>query len=200
MNRLRFLFLVLTLFLPLTIRAQVPNQMVTLSSNGKFLVNSITGKPVFLTGDAPQLLSLELCSMSDVNQYLADRQSRGFNAIWVILADQFDQNGAPNDCNGNAPFTGAWWVGPNPTYWAHQDAVIQAAGAAGMTVFVQPSFVGNADGGGKIYDTPSYLASSIATIQSYGTFIGNRYKGYNNIVYLLGGDYDSTSNNNGTTD
>ena len=55
-----------------------------------------------------------------------------------------------------------------------------------------------ADGGGKIYDTPSYLASSIATIQSYGTFIGNRYKGFNNIVYLLGGDYDSTSNNNGT--
>ena len=189
----RFFFFVLILSAPLVVQAQVPNQMVTISSDGRYLVNSITGQPVFLTGDAPQLLSLELCSMSEVNEYLADRQSRGFNAIWVILADQTDQNTAPNDCNGNAPFTGGtWWVNPNPTYWEHQDAVIQAAGALGMTVFAMPSFVGNNDVQPK-YDTPSYLSSSMATVQGYGTFLGSRYKSYNNIVWVLGGDWNPTS-------
>ena len=189
----RFFFFVLILSAPLAVQAQVPNQMVTISSDGRYLVNSITGQPVFLTGDAPQLLSLELCSMSEVNEYLADRQSRGFNAIWVILADQTDQNTAPNDCNGNAPFTGGtWWVNPNPTYWEHQDAVIQAAGALGMTVFAMPSFVGNNDVQPK-YDTPSYLSSSMATVQGYGTFLGSRYKSYNNIVWVLGGDWNPTS-------
>jgi len=51
-----------------------------------------------------------------------------------------------------------------------------------------PSFVGNNDG--NAYDTPSYHSSSVATIQAYGTFIGNRYKNYNNIVYVVGGDYN----------
>ena len=130
--------------------------------------------------------------MSDVSEYLADRQARGFNALWVILTDQLDQNGAPNDANGNPPFNGAWWVSPNATYWAHQDAVIQAAIAAGMTVFAMPSFVGNNDPQ-PAYDTPAYLASSTATIQGYGTFIGSRYANYSNIVWVLGGDYNPVS-------
>jgi chitodextrinase len=177
--------------LAVTTAASQPGYRLLLSSNGKYLVNSNTGQPVFLTGDVPQLLSLQLSSMNDVNEYLADRQARGFNAIWVILTDQLDQNGAPNDANGNPPFNGAWWVSPNPTYWAHQDAVIEAAIAAGMTVFAMPSFVGNNDPQ-PAYDTPSYLSSSTATIQAYGTFIGNRYANYSNIVWVLGGDYNPT--------
>jgi len=101
-----------------------------LSPDRKYLVNSTTNQPVFLTGDAPQLLSLQLSSMNDVNSYLADRQSRGFNAIWVIAIDQLDQDSAPNDANGNPPFDGPWFTNPDPAYWAHQDAVIQAAAAA----------------------------------------------------------------------
>ena len=176
----------------ITTAASQPGYRLLLSTNGKYLVNSNTGQPVFLTGDVPQLISLQLSSMSDVNEYLADRQARGFNALWVILADQLDQNGAPNDANGNPPFNGAWWVSPNATYWAHQDAVIQAAIAAGMTVFAMPSFVGNNDSQ-PAYDTPAYLASSTATVQGYGTFIGSRYANYSNIVWVLGGDYNPVS-------
>jgi chitodextrinase len=176
----------------ITTAASQPGYRLLLSTNGKYLVNSNTGQPVFLTGDVPQLISLQLSSMSDVNEYLADRQARGFNALWVILADQLDQNGAPNDANGNPPFNGAWWVSPNATYWAHQDAVIQAAIAAGMTVFAMPSFVGNNDPQ-PAYDTPAYLASPTATIQGYGTFIGSRYANYSNIVWVLGGDYNPIS-------
>ena len=185
----RFLFLVLAVLSPLALWAQVPNQLVTISSDGKHLVNSIAGRPVFLTGDSPQLLSIML-SNADVNTYLQDRAARGFNAIWVISTDQLDQTSPPKDFFGNVPFDGAWFTNPDPAYWAHQDSVIQAAQALGITVFLMPSFVGNNDG--NVYDTPAYRASSVATIQGYGTFIGNRYKGFNNIVYVLGGDYNPT--------
>jgi hypothetical protein len=185
----RFLFLVLAVLAPLALWAQVPNQLVTISSDGKHLVNSITGQPVFLTGDSPQLLSIML-SNADVNTYLQDRAARGFNAIWVISTDQLDQTSPPKDFFGNVPFDGAWFTSPDPAYWAHQDSVIQAAQALGITVFLMPSFVGNNDG--DVYDTPAYRASTVATIQGYGTFIGDRYKGFNNIVYVLGGDYNPT--------
>jgi hypothetical protein len=185
----RFLFLILAVLSPLALWAQVPNQLVTISSDGKHLVNSITGQPVFLTGDSPQLLSIML-SNADVNTYLQDRAARGFNAIWVISTDQLDQTNPPKDFFGNVPFDGAWFTSPDPAYWAHQDSVIQAAQALGITVFLMPSFVGNNDG--NVYDTPAYRASSVATIQGYGTFIGDRYKGFNNIVYVLGGDYNPT--------
>jgi chitodextrinase len=163
-----------------------PVYPLKISSNGRYLVDQ-NDAPVFLTGDAPQMLSLML-SNSDVITYLADRSARGYNAIWVILTDQLDQNNAPKDFFGNVPFDGAWFTNPNATYWAHQDSVIQQAAAYGMTVFVQPSFVGNSDG--NVYDTPAYLASSDATMTAYGTFLGNRYQGFKNIVWVLGGDYN----------
>ena len=47
--------------------------MVTISSNGKYLVNSITGQPVFLTGDAPQII-FEQISNADLETYLAQHQ------------------------------------------------------------------------------------------------------------------------------
>jgi hypothetical protein len=167
----RFLFLVLAVLSPLALWAQVPNQLVTISSDGKHLVNSITGQPVFLTGDSPQLLSIML-SNADVNTYLQDRAARGFNAIWVISTDQLDQTNPPKDFFGNVPFDGAWFTNPDPAYWAHQDSVIQAAQSLGITVFLMPSFVGNNDG--DVYDTPAYRASTVATIQGYGTFIAIR--------------------------
>ena len=160
-----------------------------ISGNGRSLLDQ-NNQPVFLTGDAPQLLSL-MVSDSDVNTYLSDRSAKGYNAIWVILADQVDQNNAPKDFFGHVPFDGAWFTYPDSAYWAHQDFVIQQAAAYGMTVFAQPSFVGNADG--NVYDTPAMLASSDATMTAYGTFLGNRYKNFKNIVWVLGGDFDPSN-------
>ena len=171
----------------ITTAASQPGTRLMLSTNGKYLVNSNTGQPVFLTGDNGFLASLML-SNADVTTYLNDRAARGFNAIWMGVVDQLDQNNPPKDFFGNVPFDGAWFTNPDAAYWAHQDAVIQQAASLGITVFLHISFVGNADG--NVYDTPAYLASSDATMTAYGTFIGNRYKSYDNIVYVLGGDYD----------
>jgi hypothetical protein len=185
--RVLFVALLLVLITPLICSAQAPNQLVTLSSNGKYLVNSVTNQPVFLTGEDGFTLSVQLSS-ADVTTYLADRSSRGYNAVWMTAIDQFDQVGAPRDFSGNAPFDGAWFTNPDATYWAQQDSVIQQASASGITIFLSVSFVGLNTSSG--YDLAAILASSDATMTAYGAFLGNRYKGYNNIVYVLGGDAD----------
>jgi hypothetical protein len=185
--RVLFVALFLVLITPLICSAQAPNQLVTLSSNGKYLVNSITNQPVFLTGEDAFALSVQL-SNADVTTYLTDRSSRGYNAVWMAAIDQVDQVGAPKDFAGNAPFDGAWFTNPDAAYWAQQDAVIQQASAKGITIFLGVSFVGLNTSEG--YDLAAILASSDATMTAYGAFLGNRYKGYNNIVYVLGGDAD----------
>src|ERR1700752_4807793 len=67
-----------------------PGQLMAVSADGTHLVNSITNKPVFMTGDAPQTLIVQVDD-ADVVTYLADRAKRGFNVLWVLATDPVDQ-------------------------------------------------------------------------------------------------------------
>jgi len=167
-------------------------QLIALSPNGKYLVNA-SGQPVFVTGEDGFLLDIQL-SPANATVYLTDLASRGFNAVWVGATDQLDQNNAPEDSAGNLPFTSGgvgtynWFGTLNNTYWSRIDSIVSQAAALGITIFLHPSFIGNHDG--DVYDTPDWLAATTAQIQAYGTAVGSRYASYNNIVYVLGGDYD----------
>ena len=164
-------------------------QLMARSSNGRYLINSSTGQPVFVVGDD----AFDLCCMldsADVTTYLDDRASKGFNAIWMAAIDNGFSSNPPKNFNGNSPFDGADFTNFDASYWANIDSIIKQAGNLGITVFLNPFFPGN--------NEPGYLdsvqAASDATVSGYGTFLGNRYKGYNNIVWLLGGDsWPSTS-------
>ena len=172
--------------LAVTTAAAQAGYRVEISPNGKYLINSITGQPLFLTGDSPQLI-FEQISDADIETYLADRQARGFNVIWGYPVDTVDQSNPPKDFSGNAPFTGADFSTPNATYWAHVDYVVGRAQAHGITIAMNVAFVGYPS---QAYYLKSILASSDATMTAYGTFLGNRYKNYPNIIWVLGGDAD----------
>src|ERR1700723_390005 len=163
-------------------------QMMALSSNRKYLVNTITGKPVFVVGDDAFDLAVELDS-SDVSTYLNDRASRGFNAIWVGAVDGPAGNGysanPPKNYYGYSPFDGADFTSEDANYWANLDSVVSQAQSLGITVFLNPFFPGNGSEPGYVN---SALNASDATMSAYGTFLGRRYSGYTNIVWLLGGD------------
>jgi hypothetical protein len=163
-------------------------QMMALSSNRKYLVNTITGKPVFVVGDDAFDLAVELNS-SDVSTYLNDRASRGFNAIWVGAVDGPAGNGysanPPKNYYGYSPFDGADFTNEDANYWANVDSVVFTAQSVGITVFLNPFFPGNGSEAGYV---DSALNASDATMSAYGTFLGQRYSGYTNIVWLLGGD------------
>ena len=160
-------------------------QFITLSPDGTHLVDA-NGKPVFLTGDSPQLIFTEI-SDADIDTYLADRATRGFNVIWGIMVDNVFSSNPPHDFAGNVPFDGPDFTNFDPAYWAHVDTVINKAGALGITVIAMPGFVGNNASNGYF---ASFNSASSATMNAYGQFLGNRYKNFPNIIWVFGGDAD----------
>jgi hypothetical protein len=122
---------------------------------------------------------------AQVTTYLNDRAGRGFNAIWVAAADNGYQSSPPENYYGFSPFDGADFTNEDANYWPNVDSVVTQASSLGITVFLQPFFVGNGSEPGYY---SSVLNSSDAVMTAYGTFLGNRYKSYDNIVWLLGGD------------
>jgi hypothetical protein len=178
-----------TASLTLTV-SSAQGQMLALSSNRKYLVNTITGKPVFVVGDDAFDLATVLSS-TQVSQYLQTRAAQGFNAIWVTTIDNSNQISPPKNFYGNVPFDGADFTNFDANYWENVDSVLSTASSNGIAVFLQPFFASNASEQPDQYYS-SLLAASPATLQAYGAFLGNRYKGYDNIVWLLGGDAKPT--------
>jgi hypothetical protein len=125
---------------------------------------------------------------SDVNYYLNDRQQRGFDVLIVNLLEHKFATNAPKDIYGDAPFTGKAFTTPNPNYFAHADYVVSAAAQRGMAVLLDPLYLGYACGDegwcGEV------KAASTADMTAWGTYVGNRYKGFSNIVWVVGGDVD----------
>lgn len=144
------------------------------------------GNPCFGCGDAPQMLP-EMLSKSDIETYLSDRASRGINLLWMIMADRIYQTSPPNNNNGDAPFSGANFTNFNSAYWNYNDYIMQRALAWGQTVLFMPAFMGLTDAEGY---RSSFYGSSDAVLQAYASFIGARYSGFKNLIYLLGGDAD----------
>lgn len=161
-------------------------QFMTLDPTGQFLINSITKKPVFITGDAAWSLITQLGN-SDVDLYLSDRASHGFNYIWCGAADNNYQSTPPKNYYGFSPFDGPDFTNENAHYWEHVDYVIRRAVEYGITVGLTPAFVGLTSSGGYL---PSYQKNSESVFAAYGEFLGNRYKTFPNIIWVIGGDVD----------
>ena len=167
-------------------------QFMALSQDKTYLVNTFTNQPVFITGDTAYALAMQLASDSDIEAYLANRQAKGINLIWAALvdygfhADAKTENDAAGDSpwNGGADFTG---MSSATAYWAHVDYVLQRAAAHGITVLAGTGFTSSFNK----CDIPYFAtmaSSSDDTMKAYGAFLGNRYKSYPNITWLMGGD------------
>jgi hypothetical protein len=163
-----------------------PGQLITLDPTGHFLMNSITQKPVFITGDSAWSLITQL-SDTDVDTYLSDRGARGFNYIWCAAADNYYQAHAPQDYYGHRPFDGPDFTHEDAKYWSHVDSVIRRAANHGITVALDPGFVGLTSTDGFI---TSYQRSSNSVLTAYGEFLGDRYKRFPNLIWAIGGDVD----------
>jgi hypothetical protein len=167
-------------------------QFMALSADKTHLTNTLTGKPVYITGDRADGVATNLSSNSDIELYLSTRESMGFNLISVRAADIANLVNYPDNALGQPPFNGADFTNLNEIYWEHLDDVIQRAAAHGITVLLNPAFVGSGPWGCTEATgwCPDLLNASDATLTAYGVRVGNRYKSYPNIVWLLGGDND----------
>jgi hypothetical protein len=155
----------------------------------RYLVDQ-TGKPFFMIGDAAWSLIAQLPD-SAADSYLAARQQLGFNTVLVNLLEHKFADNAPADYYNIPPFTGALFTTPNEAYFAHVDHILQTAAQKGLVVLLVPAYVGNdcSDEGWCV----ELQGASTADLTTWGQYVGNRYKDYSNIVWVVGGDADPSA-------
>jgi hypothetical protein len=169
------------------IRTPFPIYPVKVGPTGRYLSDQ-SGVPFLIVGDSPQALIVNL-SLAQANTYFADRKAAGFNTVWVNLLCNSYTGGRDDGStyDGLVPFTIPGDLStPNEAYFARADAMIQLAGQYGITVMLDP-----AETGGWL----SVLNSNgVTAARNYGRYLGNRYKGFDNIIWLSGNDFQSWSN------
>lgn len=172
---------------------------LTLDSSNRFL-RTAQGTPFFMVGDgAAQILCQRLPSV--VTQYLTDRQSKGFNALWmhVVTNDQDFGNADGLTDDGIAPFTGVIdgstvdsgpnydFTTPNSVYFARLDAILGIALSMNFLIFLD---VMENDAYLQVYEN-----NGLTKMGQFATFLANRYKTWNNIVWMTGNDFQTWNTN-----
>ncbi len=158
--------------------ADVPRLKV--SDNRRFLVKE-DGSPFFYLGDTAWEL-FHRVKREDVDLYLTDRASKGFNVIQAVGLAEFDGLTEPNPY-GQLPLVDNDPTKPNDKYFEHVDYVVDKVASLGMFVGFLPTWgdkVNKKWGKGPEIFTPENAAA-------FGEYLGKRYKD-KPIIWILGGD------------
>ena len=151
---------------------------------GRYLIDP-NGKPLLMIGESPQALIGDLTE-PDAEQFLATRSAQGFNTAWInLLCDSYTgcrQDGATWD--GIPPFTTPGDVStPNEVYFSHVDRILRLAAKYGFVVLLDP-----AETGGWLQ---TLVDNGVGKDRAYGEYLGRRYAGFSNIVWMNGNDYQT---------
>ena len=159
-------------------------------SGTRYLLDS-QGNPFLIQGDSAWSLMVQLTD-AEVDQYLDNRQAKGFNTLLVSLLEHYFSNNAPNNRNGDGPFlTPNDFSTPNEAYFAHAASVIQKAADRNMLILLTPAYLGYNGGPEGWYQA---MGNNGATkLRAYGQYLANRFSAYSNIVWVHGGDYNPPS-------
>lgn len=145
-------------------------------------------QPFLVLGDTAWSILVEL-NREDVEVYLGDRQMRGFNTIVVNLLEHKFSRNPPRNVYGDAPFLVEGDFGkPNEDYFRHVDWVLQKAADSGFLVLLAPAYLGFKGGEEGWYS--EMKRNGPEKLRKYGEFLGKRYAGFANIVWVEGGDFN----------
>jgi Protein of unknown function (DUF4038)/Putative collagen-binding domain of a collagenase len=140
------------------------------------------GSPFFWLGDTGWELFHRL-TLPEIRSYLDNRRQKGFNVIQAVILAEFDGQRTPNRY-GDLPLNNLDPAQPNERYFQVIDSAVNMALHRNMVMALLPTW------GDKV--TKSWGAGPVlfdsATAYNYGRWVGNRYKDYPNIIWVLGGD------------
>jgi len=159
---------------------------LAVSANGRHLVDA-QARPFFPIIDTAWCAITQL-STAQMDAYLEDCAARGFNGTIVEAMENTFSDNPPNTFDGIAPLTTVNdFSTPNEAYFARLDHFVAKAKSLGIAVYLWPLYVGLQPGGSQGWSS-QFEGNTQAKRQGWGTFIGNRYKGYGNVVLVHGGD------------
>lgn len=156
---------------------------LAVSPDHRHLVDQ-SGTPFLVQGDAAWSLVSGL-TKEEAELYLEDRRRKGFNSVIVNLIEHKFRG--PVNRYGDAPFTTPGdFATPNEKYFEHADWVIRKAAEKGIQVFLAPIYLGYI--GTEEGWVEEALANGPEKCRNWGRYVGKRYAGFNNLVWMIGGD------------
>ena len=131
----------LVFLLSTVLGAAAPIYPLKVSANNRYLVDQ-NDTPYLMQGDAAWSL-IVAAKDSEVEEYLRNRQQKGFNAVMVELIEHRFSDHPPLNLDGEAPFAiPGDFTTPSERYFAHADWVIKKAGGYGIQVLLFPIYLG----------------------------------------------------------
>ena len=165
--------------------------------NKRYLADN-SGNPVYLAGMSSWALFTAV-SYTDAKRYIDTLVSNKINFVCTFLVSGTYVNVSGNSDFANfynvLPFSGTQTFSstPNEPYWAHIDSVLTYAQTKGVYVHLFPDYLGYDGQSSSVQGWGAQTGScTAAQMKSYGQYVGNRYAGYTNILWSIGGDCDPT--------
>lgn len=165
-------------------------QKLGVTQDGRRIVQA-DGTPFFYLADTAWELFHRL-NREEALEYLDVRAATGYTAIQAVALAEFDGIRVPN-AYGRRPLkqneAGEWDVDLPDTdgdysYWDHVDFIVKEAEKRGLYIALLPTWGDKFNGrwglGPQVF-TPENAAR-------YGAWIGRRYAGAPNIIWIMGGD------------
>ncbi len=146
------------------------------------------GTPFFWMGDTAWGLFSNLDSL-EVITYFDHRKKQKFNVIQCSVI-----HGGADRTNvyGETPFVDRDVTKPNEAFWQNVDHVVQQSLKKELYLAILPAWARTYIEPGKGNAEDKIFSANPSGSYTYGKFLGNRYKEYSNIVWVLGGDTQGT--------
>ena len=161
-----------------------PVYPVKVSANRRYLVDQ-NNIPFLIAGESPQALMVNL-SEDEAELFFANRQSHGFNTVWINLLCKPYTGGRPDGStyDGILPFTMSDDLStPNSAYFDRCDHMVRLAARHGLLVMLDP------------IETGDFLKVMVqngpAKCREFGRYLGGRYGSFDNVLWFHGNDYQN---------
>ncbi len=147
---------------------------------------------------------LHRLNRDEITKYLENRKLKGFNVIQTVIISEFIHMDKVTNFYGDSIFVNEnpekplITPGSNPDngreydFWDHVDYAVQTAEKNGLYLALVPSW-----GEWVTPRSDKALFNTVEQAYNYGCFLGNRYKTYPNIIWMLGGDRHPNERNIG---
>jgi hypothetical protein len=165
-------------------------QKLKIHENKRYIIRE-DGSQFFYMGDTAWELFHRL-DRDETDYYLKNRADKKFNVIQAVLLGEFEGLNVPN-AYGRIPLLknpGGQYDPAMPdetgeySYWKHVDYAVEKAASLGLYIGMLPTW------GDKFNQSwgkgPEIFTPENAYV--YGKWVGGRYSGRDNIIWIMGGD------------
>ena len=154
--------------------------------NHRFLMHA-DGTPFFWLGDTAWELFHRL-NREDAARYLENRRAKRFTVIQAVVLAELDGLDTPN-AYGDRPLIDDDPLKPNERYFRHVDWIVSKAAEQGLFIAMLPTWGNHVVKATWDKAAPKPIFNE-ANARAYGRWLGARYRGTRNLVWVLGGDRD----------